>query len=354
MTVTVLPKAVVTQIDTDGDNVPDAIDKCPSTPTGRTVNSLGCPLPKITEFPNTTNLTNIDLNKVTTFELANTYGRISYQETSSPYVLVRNSDRLDIDAATAITQGKVVLDGSTLPELNRPAVITLYNMKLTKPGIKRNGAPCAGCSEIVYNPSLKTITFKVPGFSTYEIFDDEEEVFDVPVEIIAPTPTSKVGSTGGGSRRISKTGTLTPSPRTNTPQGNTTRAKASEIFALLTFLNIKLTPTQTAAILQAFPESTSVSPSTTSLSCTVLTREMWLGHTDANTGGQVSKLQLFLIAKGYLPAGTPLGYYGALTTSAVTKFQLEKGIVSGGTLSTTGIGGVGVRTMGVVKSGSCY
>jgi peptidoglycan hydrolase-like protein with peptidoglycan-binding domain len=81
---------------------------------------------------------------------------------------------------------------------------------------------------------------------------------------------------------------------------------------------------------------------------------MWIGHTDFNTNNEVSKLQLFLIDKGYLPNETPLGYYGPLTASAITKFQLEKGIVTGGTLSTTGIGGVGPRTIGAIQDASCY
>ncbi len=46
---------------------------------------------------------------------------------------------------------------------------------------------------------------------------------------------------------------------------------------------------------------------------------------------EVKKLQLFLIAKGYLEAD-PTGKYGAQTIAAVKKFQAEKGIKGDGTL----------------------
>lgn len=46
---------------------------------------------------------------------------------------------------------------------------------------------------------------------------------------------------------------------------------------------------------------------------------------------EVKKLQLFLIAKGYLNAD-PTGKYGPLTVKAVRKFQMEKGIKGDGTL----------------------
>jgi peptidoglycan hydrolase-like protein with peptidoglycan-binding domain len=48
----------------------------------------------------------------------------------------------------------------------------------------------------------------------------------------------------------------------------------------------------------------------------------------------VKKLQLFLIAKGYLDAD-PTGKYGAQTTAALKKFQMDKGIKGDGTLVGT-------------------
>ncbi|MCX6747412.1 MAG: peptidoglycan-binding domain-containing protein [Candidatus Nomurabacteria bacterium] len=62
--------------------------------------------------------------------------------------------------------------------------------------------------------------------------------------------------------------------------------------------------------------------------CTILTFNMKVGATDAFFGGQVSKLQLFLIANGFLvvPAGVPLGFFGIMTQNAVIKFQIANNI----------------------------
>jgi hypothetical protein len=50
--------------------------------------------------------------------------------------------------------------------------------------------------------------------------------------------------------------------------------------------------------------------------------------TIGSTGSDVTKLQTVLVSKGYLvmPAGVPMGYFGALTKAAVQKYQMAKGI----------------------------
>ena len=50
-----------------------------------------------------------------------------------------------------------------------------------------------------------------------------------------------------------------------------------------------------------------------------------------NNSDEVKKLQLFLIAKGYLNAD-PTGFYGSLTTKAVKEFQAKNGIIHTGAL----------------------
>lgn len=64
--------------------------------------------------------------------------------------------------------------------------------------------------------------------------------------------------------------------------------------------------------------------STTSTSCGTYTRDLTLG----STGADVVSLQTYLEAKGHLtiPAGTSKGYFGALTQSALAKYQAAMGI----------------------------
>src|SRR6185503_12956218 len=53
-------------------------------------------------------------------------------------------------------------------------------------------------------------------------------------------------------------------------------------------------------------------------------------------GADVISLQNFLIAEGDLAAGNNSGYFGALTETAVKKWQARHGVVSSGAPSTTG------------------
>ena len=68
----------------------------------------------------------------------------------------------------------------------------------------------------------------------------------------------------------------------------------------------------------------------TRTSCVNLLNNIHLGSTDANTNGEVTKLQNYLITEGYL-TGTPTGYYGRLTAQAVGTLQYSFGLVTGTT-----------------------
>lgn len=71
----------------------------------------------------------------------------------------------------------------------------------------------------------------------------------------------------------------------------------------------------------------------------IVSKRLKTGMTNSD---EVKKLQLFLIAKGYLNAD-PTGKYGPLTVKAVRKFQMEKGINGDGTL-------VGPATQAAISS----
>ena len=92
---------------------------------------------------------------------------------------------------------------------------------------------------------------------------------------------------------------------------------------------------------------------TASTTCTGagITYYLYFGKTDADTGGDVSRLQLFLKSNGLLSASAPLGFFGPLTQEAVQQYQASKGIVSSGTPDTTGYGAVGPRTLSSINGG---
>lgn len=90
--------------------------------------------------------------------------------------------------------------------------------------------------------------------------------------------------------------------------------------------------------------SHSVFAASITTTCTVLTKNLSYGQLDSTTAGQVTPLQNFLYATGYLSA-TPTGRYGSLTLAAVKKFQTAHGISS--------IGSVGPQTRAAIEKASC-
>lgn len=93
-----------------------------------------------------------------------------------------------------------------------------------------------------------------------------------------------------------------------------------------------------------------VPPSGGATQCVALQNDLTLGTTDFQTNGDVSALQAFLQSTAsaggfpYLP-GTPTGYFGFLTQSAVRLFQSEHGLLAAGF--------VGPATRAQIKTLTC-
>src|SRR3990167_6568244 len=99
------------------------------------------------------------------------------------------------------------------------------------------------------------------------------------------------------------------------------------LFAVLPFLAFSFAHAQSAPSACASP----------------ITRDLQRGDTDAETGGDVSRLQAFLKAQGtdIYPEGLVTGTFGRLTEKAVRRFQSANGI------SPTGF--VGPLTRAAIK-----
>ena len=121
---------------------------------------------------------------------------------------------------------------------------------------------------------------------------------------------------------------------------------------MLTILPVRLVAVAVLMIALILPVM--VSAQTTNIvaspsSCVNLAHNMQLGSRDARTGGDVSALQNYLIANGYL-TGSATGYYGRLTRQAVGSLQISLGILtSSGNLS---YGYTGPRTRGAIACNS--
>ncbi len=57
--------------------------------------------------------------------------------------------------------------------------------------------------------------------------------------------------------------------------------------------------------------------------CKIIKNNLYLGRTDAETGGEVTLLQKFLTSYGFLTVASQTGYYGPLTANAVYRYQKE-------------------------------
>ncbi|MFA7285863.1 MAG: peptidoglycan-binding protein [Candidatus Paceibacterota bacterium] len=88
-----------------------------------------------------------------------------------------------------------------------------------------------------------------------------------------------------------------------------------------------------------------VKDTTSITSCVELSNNLILTDRDSNKNGEVTKLQKFLVSKGYLKEN-PTGYFGVATLAGVVKFQKENNI-------SPAIGYVGSLTRAKIKALSC-
>lgn len=84
-------------------------------------------------------------------------------------------------------------------------------------------------------------------------------------------------------------------------------------------------------------------PKVEAQSCYQYTYSLQIGSTDIETNGEVSRLQNYLYNLGYLPV-SPTGYYGTLTRTAVSRYQISQQIAP--------LGIVGPLTRNALSCGS--
>ena len=150
--------------DSDGDGVDDSLDRCPGTSPFRKVNIYGCPLPRYEKFANdlTTNFTLIDLTNATDVSIGIPgKGKIEFRKNRINLV-----DK-DIDRYVKIGDMNVTIETEKVPELNKSAVITFYNVTIENPVITKDGIYCSECKVISY--VNRTFMFSVPHFTTYSL-----------------------------------------------------------------------------------------------------------------------------------------------------------------------------------------
>lgn len=86
----------------------------------------------------------------------------------------------------------------------------------------------------------------------------------------------------------------------------------------------------------------------TDAACVAIAHDFSMGATDANTGGDVTKLQQFLAKDlSIYPEGVVTGYFGPATSRALQRWQIRHDI----TITIPGIGAFGPKTRKAMMSG---
>lgn len=138
----------------------------------------------ITNFNEYTNLSaESDISNVIRFYVENQYGMINWTQA------VDFSAGRDWTQAINLSFNLAEVNSSYMPELNKTATITLYNLTFSSPQILKNGAICLDCVQNYYVGG--NLSFNVTGFSAYKI----QETPVVPPS--APSGGSSSGSGGG-------------------------------------------------------------------------------------------------------------------------------------------------------------
>jgi peptidoglycan hydrolase-like protein with peptidoglycan-binding domain len=279
----------------------------------------------------------------------------------------------------SIGAASVTLDPSMVPELNRPAKITLNGLTFNKPLILKNGVECTTCGTSSYANGI--ISFTVTSFSTYSVIETPPVVttsgvgtnknsdYNKPPKDVIVTGAGGVGTAGAPNTvPCTATGSAAASPFTRTLQLGSTGA---DVRSLQQFLNSKgyrvaatgpgspgfestyfgpatkaavvrfqtansITPTSGAVgpltrakINQLRGVTTACAPVTSTIGGVIFTRTLQLG----SVGTDVKALQQYLNRKGFNVStvgagslGYETSYFGPKMKAALIKFQKANNI----------------------------
>lgn len=137
-----------------------------------------------------------DLQDIGNVTLENTnFGKIIFNETINMTDDEDFSDKLlDLDTHTNISSNRIELNSTALPNFNKSATLSLYNLSFSDPRILKDDSVCPStiCTEIDYSGG--TLLFNVSEFTVYSA---EETPGEVP-----PVTTGGRGGGGGITKKV--------------------------------------------------------------------------------------------------------------------------------------------------------
>lgn len=128
----------------------------------------------ITNFAGkTTDLSLIDVENIQNFLIEKPkFGMINFTQS------INLSNGFRFDSYVIIGNNFIEIDSENIPELNKSAILTIYNLSLENPVILKNGRTCVDCGIIDYTLD-KNLTFFVNSFSNYSATENSQlEIWD--------------------------------------------------------------------------------------------------------------------------------------------------------------------------------
>ena len=117
-----------------------------------------------------------------------TYGKIRFNEAINITNDLNNNDNL-LDLDTKISQNRIELNSTALPNFNKSATLYLYNLAFDSPRILRDGVVCPSSICTFQSYSEGNLTFDVTEFTVYSAGETPG---------VTPTPPGPSGGGGGG------------------------------------------------------------------------------------------------------------------------------------------------------------
>jgi hypothetical protein len=121
----------------------------------------------------TTDLSQVDVNNIPNLVIEEpSYGLINFSES------INLSGGANINQYVTISHNLISIDSNNLPQLNKSATLTLYNLSFQNPVILKNDKACQDCEVLTYTAD-RNLTFTVQSFSNYSASENSQlEIFD--------------------------------------------------------------------------------------------------------------------------------------------------------------------------------
>lgn len=194
---------------------------------------------------------------------------------------------------------------------------------------------------------LQSLLYKVSPSASYVPLTASSSVSAQILDVVNSTtivPDSityyPIGSLGGATSSASSTpGTTTLSLVSQEAAIEALQAKIILLKQILANL-IATAAYKRSDIPAAAPVPQAVSPGPDYSACPKITKSLQAGA----VGTEVTMLQRFLMQLGFLPDESDTGSFDVNTEAAVQRFQVQEGIITNGSASTTGYGATGPKT----------